>query len=907
MTAHPSRPVTTRLATATAWSGTLAFWTRGLVRRRTGRLLATVAGIALAVSLVAALGSFLTASKSTMTQRAVRSVAVDWQVEVQPGADAQSVLHTARTTPGVRAAVPVGFARSNGFKASSGGSTQTTGPGVVLGLPTGYQELFPHTIRHLTGDSLGVLLAQQTAANLHVAPGDTVTIALPGAPAGRVRVAGVIDLPQADSLFQKVGAPPQSQPTAPPDNVILLPAGLFTTLTAPVAAADPAAVTTQIHVARDARLPADPAAAFTAVTGAAHHLEAATSGGALVGDNLGASLDAARQDALYAQILFLFLGVPGAVLAAALTAAVAGAGAERRRREQAVLRTRGLRGRQITALAAVEAGLTGLTGGLLGIGIAALVGKLAFGTASFGASGTSATVWSAAALALGLTVAALAVLAPALRDLRALTVARARQHVGRRTRSPWWMRCGLDFLLLAASLLVFRASSGNQYALVLAPEGVPSISVSYWAFLGPGLLWAGSALLLWRLATLALAHGRSGLARLSRPLTGPLSGMTAATMTRRRRPLARSVVLLALALSFALSTATFNATYKQQAEVDARLTNGADVTVTEPPGTRNGPHAANSLAVTGVRHVEPLQHRFAYVGSDLQDLYGVRPETIASATSLQDAYFAGGTAKQLMATLAHRPDALLVSAETVNDFQLSPGDTVRLRVQDSRTKALRTVPFHYAGIVKEFPTAPKDSFFVANASYLAQTTGSDAVGAFLVDTGGTHQKDVAARLRHRLGTAATVTDLTQARSTVGSSLTSVDLSGLTRIELAYAIVLAAGAGGIVLALGLAERRRTFAIAAVLGATRRQLRGLVFSEAAVLTAAGLAGGALSGWALSEMLVKVLTGVFDPPPATIAVPWAYVTATVLVALAAVAAAALNGVRRSHRPAVEELREL
>ncbi|MFI1294198.1 FtsX-like permease family protein [Streptomyces sp. NPDC020792] len=907
MNANPSRSVTAHLATATAWSGTLAFWTGGLVRRRAGRLLATVAGIALAVSLVAALGSFLTASKSTMTKRAVRSVAVDWQVEVQPGADAASVLHTVQSMPGVRAAIPVGFARSNGFKAISGGSTQTTGPGVVLGLPNGYQELFPQTIRHLTGASSGVLLAQQTASNLHVAPGDAVSIALPGAPRAQVRVAGVIDLPQADSLFQKVGAPPQSQPAAPPDNVILLPAGLFRTLTAPVAAADPAALTTQIHVARDARLPADPAAAFTAVTGAAHHLEAAGSGGALVGDNLGAALDAARQDALYAQILFLFLGVPGAMLAAVLTAAVAGAGAERRRREQAVLRVRGLRSRQIAALAGIEVALTGLAGGLLGIGVAVLVGQLAFGTASFGADVGSAAVWFAAALALGVIVAAIAILAPALRDLRAVTVARARRQVGRRTRSPWWMRCGLDFLLLAASLLVFRASSGNQYALVLAPEGVASISVSYWAFLGPGLLWAGSALLLWRLATLALARPRRGLVRLSRPLTGPLAGMTAATMARRRRTLARSVVLLALALSFAMSTATFNATYKQQAEVDARLTNGADVTITEPPGARTGPSAASSLAVPGVRHVEPLQHRFAYVGSDLQDLYGVRPTTITTATSLQDAYFSGGTARQLMATLAHRPDALLVSAETVKDFQLSPGDTVRLRIQDARTKALRTVPFHYAGIVKEFPTAPKDSFFVANASYIAKATGSDAVGAFLVDTGGTHQKQVATALRRRLGTTATVTDLTQTRSTVGSSLTSVDLSGLTRIELAYAIVLAAGAGGIVLALGLAERRRTFAIATVLGATRRQLRGLVLSEAVVLTAGGLAGGALSGWVLSQMLVKVLTGVFDPPPETIAVPWAYVTATVLVALAAVAAAALNGVRRSHRPAVEELREL
>jgi putative ABC transport system permease protein len=367
------------------------------------------------------------------------------------------------------------------------------------------------------------------------------------------------------------------------------------------------------------------------------------------------------------------------------------------------------------------------------------------------------------------------------------------------------------------------------------------------------------------------------------------------------------VVLLALAVSFAISTAVFNSTYHQQAEADARLTNGADVTVTEPPGARVPPGAASTLKVSGVRNVEPVQHRFAYVGSDLQDLYGVRPDTIAHATSLQDAYFAGGTAHQLMRRLAQRPDNLLVSVETVHDFQLSPGDTVNLRIQDARTKALRTVPFHYAGIVKEFPTAPKDSFFVANAAYVAGATGSDAVGAFLLDTGGAHQQGIAAHLRKQLGTGATVTDLTQTRGAVGTSLTSVDLAGLTRIELAFAVLLSAGAGGLVLALGLAERRRTFAIATVLGAKPAQLRGMVLTEALLLTTGGLAGGALIGWALSEMLVKVLTGVFDPPPASLSVPSGYLLLTAGAAVAAVLAAALNGIRSAGRPAVEELRDL
>ncbi|WP_427925039.1 ABC transporter permease [Streptomyces sp. cg40] len=872
-------------------------WARGLARHRAGRLLAAMTGIALAVALVAALGSFLTASKATMTQRAVRSVAVDWQVEVQPGADANSVLRQVRTDPGTRVALPVGYARTTGFTARVQGSTQTTGPGMALGLPPGYRHLFPEAMRTLTGSPDGVLLAQQTASNLHAAPGDTVTVQLPGAGPRQVRVDGVVDLPQADSLFQKVGAPAQSQPAAPPDNVVLLPADEFASLTH--------GATTQIHVARDAGLPADPAAAFSAVTGAAHHLEARTAGGALVGDNLGAALDSARQDALYAQILFLFLGVPGAVLAAALTAAVASAGGQRRRQEQGLLRLRGLRPRQITALASLEAALVGGAGGLAGLGIAALTGRLAFGAASFGASAGTWAIWYGIAFVLGAAVAACAVLVPALRDLRSVTVADTRRESA--TRSPRWMRYGLDLALLIGSWLVFRASSGNQYALVLAPEGVPTLSVSYWAFLGPALLWIGAALLLWRLVLLALTHGRPALARLARPLTATLAGTTAAVMSRRRRPLARSVVLLALAVSFAISTAVFNSTYRQQAEADARLTNGADVTVTEPPGARVPPGAASTLKIPGVRHVEPVQHRFAYVGSDLQDLYGVRPDTVARATSLQDAYFAGGTAHQLMRRLAQRPDNLLVSAETVHDFQLSPGDTLNLRVQDARTKTLRTVPFHYAGIVKEFPTAPKDSFFVANAAYVAKATGSDAVGAFLLDTGSSHQQQVADHLRKRLGTGATVTDLTQTRGTVGTSLTSVDLAGLTRIELAFAVLLSAGAGGLVLALGLAERRRTFAIATVLGAKPSQLRGMVLTEALLLTAGGLAGGAVIGWALSEMLVKVLTGVFDPPPASLSVPSGYLVLTAGAAMAAVLAAALNGIRSAGRPAVEELRDL
>src|SRR6202022_3303017 len=120
-----------------------------------------------------------------------------------------------------------------------------------------------------------------------------------------------------------------------------------------------------------------------------------------------------------------------------------------------------------------------------------------------------------------------------------------------------------------------------------------------------------------------------------RPLAGELAPTVSATMTRQRRLLSRAVALVALTAAFAGSTSVFNATYQAQAEVDARLTNGADVTVTEPPASTIGPRGAVPLAaIPGARAVEPLQHRFAYIGADLQDLYGVQPGTITNVTGL---------------------------------------------------------------------------------------------------------------------------------------------------------------------------------------------------------------------------------------------------------------------------------
>jgi putative ABC transport system permease protein len=135
----------------------------------------------------------------------------------------------------------------------------------------------------------------------------------------------------------------------------------------------------------------------------------------------------------------------------------------------------------------------------------------------------------------------------------------------------------------------------------------------------------------------------------------------------------------------------------------------------------------------------------------------------------------------------------------------------------------------------------------------------------------------------------------------------VDLSGLTKVELSFALALAVSATALLLTLGFVERRRTFALARVLGAQPRQLGGFVWFEVLVTGVTGAILGAIAGWLLSQMLVKVLTGVFDPPPAHLSVPWAYLGVVAALAAAGLVIAALATIRAARRPPLTVLRDL
>jgi putative ABC transport system permease protein len=720
-----------------------------------------------------------------------------------------------------------------------------------------------------------------------------------------IQVAGVVDLPQADSLFQAIGVPAGAAPQAPPDNVLLLPIDQWHAFFDSQAVAHPESVRTQLHVRVAHDLPGDPEAAYTAVQQRAHNLEARIAGSGLVGDNLGARLLGVRADALYARVLFLFLGLPGILLAGLLTVAVAASGTDRRRREQSLLRVRGASTAQILGLESLEALVVGIGGVVAGV-LLALVANAAIGLAMAPLDSVT-LVWVLFAALAGLTLASGAVLVPAWQQARRPAWTGVRVSVGQ-DRPPLWQRVYLDLFFLGASAVAFWQLASTGYQVVLAPEGVAQSSVAYQAFIAPVCLWLGVGLLTLRLWSRGLAHGRGVLTWLARPLAGRLAGVVSASLRRQRGLVTRGVVLIALAVSYATSTAVFNTTYNAQARADAELTNGADITLTGSTASNPGDLVPQLAALPGVIAAQPMQHRVAYVGTDLQDLFGIDPAHIGEATSLSNAYFANGDARATLAALTAQEDGVLVAAETANDYQLNPGDRINLRLQSAQDHQYHVVPFHFIGIVREFPTAPKDSFLVANAHYVAQQTASSAAEIVLVRTSG-QSANVALAARQVASSlpSVRVTDLGTTQRTISSSLTAIDLRGLTQLELAFAVLLIGAAAGLILRLGLAERQRTFAILAALGAHTRQLGAFMWSESLIVLVGGSVVGLGLGFGVAQMLVVLLTGVFDPPPQSLAVPLGYLVLLLFTGAVTTVLAVLLALAAARRPLVDALRDI
>jgi putative ABC transport system permease protein len=873
-----------------------------------GRTLVRLLSLAAAVGLLAAMLLFIGHSLGTMTGSAVRSVPLDWQGPAATYAAAARVAGAVARQPGIAEAVPAATAPFAGaVHVSPSVGTIRSGAGSILAVPPSYLSHI-HTFRFLRGSFRPgeIVFDQQLAATLQVQPGDRVTLTpRPGARPVTLRVSGVALVTAPDQVFQPLNPLLGPAPAQPPADIAILPLATFAKLVAPaLPTIDSASGTSAVPGAQrgtqwqvQAQLDptattGSPAHALRQATQAKNRVERSLPGQVVFVDNLGDSLDSAAGDALYAETLFIMLAVPGALVALGL-AYLAGLGtADRDRRKLALLRARGARRRDLVWLAMLESLALGLAAGALATAVA--FGALHLAGTAGGVGAVRALVTFALCVVLATAGAAVARIGTSLDVFRG-SVTEARRSV-RRTGKPLWQRLYLDVLALAVAGLVYWLTARTGFAAVVSPDSNPTLSLSVYMFLAPALLWIGAALLFLRL------RGRV-VTVLARRLAGrraaTTSGFLLASASRRGPQINRGLLLLGLLLAFAVNLSVFTATYDQQARVDAQLTLGADVVVTAPGAVVQRTGLERQIAgLPGVAGVAAVDHTYAYVGPDLQDTFGIDPRTLTRGTSLRDSYFLGATAGRILAALRSRPDGVLVSKETISDYSLRPGDLLRLRVLDHSSGRFRVVPFHVVGVVQEFPAAPRDSFMVANLSYIRHVTHDPGPNVVFIRATGDPSAlagRVAAATR-RYGTH--VENINQQTAQTVSSITTVNLRGLSKIEEAFVLVLAAATTALFVTVTLAERRSEFATMAALGAPLRRIAGFLWSEAALVLAGALFLAALLGWLLAEMLVAMLQHVFDPPPNHLAVPWVFLAelgAAAALGCLATAALATTRIRR------------
>ena len=843
-------------------------WIKEILRHENKQLLGVILGISLTIAILSSMIIFLYSASSDMTKHAVLSVPVDWQVLLTSNAKAKNVKKIIEKKIKTSNCSDVFYTNVDGFIAQNKNILHVTGRGKVLGINRSFIDKFPKEIRFLVGSKSGVLIAQQTAANLHVQPGDIISIKRINLPPISLKISGIVDLPYADSMFQDIGVKKSLQAQAPPDNVLILPINLWHQMFDKQFELRPDTVKRELYIdIHHSILPDSPKDAYIYISHLANNIESNLAGRAVVGNNIAKSLVAAKGDASYARVIFLFLGFPALLLSIFLTVSVMSSSKRRRMKQWFILKFRGYSSFDILKIELYEMLIIGFGSLIFGVILSLIFGSL-FRQLNY--KSLSFIVYSSIIVLLFMITFMFYTYRQKINNISTMSLTQTVSNLN----IPLWRKIYLDFIFLAISFLIYFYMSENGYQIILSPEGSPQVSVHYETFLSPLFLWLGGILFFARMLDYIFVHFRDFLSKIFEPIIGNLSKIISSYISKERRSVIFSSAMIALALSFSISTAIFNSTYNAQSKVDAELTNGADVTISSL-----SLHPLDNKLLERVKKIksvidaQPMIHRFAYIGNELQDIYGINPSKIGKATNMSDAYFANNNAEKTLKRLQKTFNGILVSQETKRDYQLNVGDTLNLRLKSAIDHKYHIIPFRFIGIVREFPTAPKDSFLVANYKYIVSKTGNRGYETLLIKA--KSPKNVTNKIKRIIINypGARVSDINSVQKNVSSNLTAVNLHNLTKLELFFGLLFTVSFIILMFALDLKDRKRNFAILDVIGAKYKQFNVFIWSEGLIVFFSGIAAGSALGFSEAYMLVKLLKGAFDPPPPHLFVPWYY----------------------------------
>ena len=746
-----------------------------------------------------------------------------------------------------------------------------------------YAEHYP-SIRVTAGSFApdAVLLSAEASRTLAAAPGATIELQLPGGGAAlSLPVSGVTDLSRAKPLFSSRKSKSFEDFLYVPNAVIVTPTIFEDVIIAAFQAANAVRGSVvrsepvrEVDVLIDrSALPTDPAGALNLTKSIAASIEAVAPGQDHLIDNISNTLAVARDDAAVGKRMFVFLGLPAALLGAVLAAYAASIHADTQRREQATLRVHGADGRLLLRVLVVKSVVLATAGALLGTGFGYLSMLVILGRDTLVAAAFSHLAGSAlVAVAVGVLTTGLALYLPG-RHALAREVMSERREIAVQ-RDPAWRRLRVDIVLLvmAVTAQIVAVRVGAFDAPVTSVTTGERVSFPSAQLFAPMIAWFAGVVLAGR-------GVEAIVSRLPIPARGfgtVVRGTLLRSLRRRPRELVNGVVGVGLVIAFGTSLALFAATYDTAKADDARFTVGSDLRITPSPVSPD-PHPsefAANLQVAGVSGVTPVVFELdnsVLIGpydQDRRDLAAIDAEGFAHVATMSDSFFGGQSASDALAALAFEPKGLLIDSRTADQLSVESGTVVQVLLARGTDNQV-TETMHVLGVFDRFPGFPQGVHLVMNLAHYQEATGLTDVDFFLArttDRGHNGLSRAVDALRSGPGTHEPLsidsTETTNDRDQ--SSLTALNVDGLVRLDSLFTLLMAAAAvASFVFGLTL-QRRREYVILRAQGARKRELRLLILAEGALAAIGGLAAGVVVGTGMAYMFVQILRPLFVLDP-------------------------------------------
>jgi len=817
--------------------------------------------------------------------------------------------------PGVARAEPLSFVDLDPGSLSAGAKRLPEATR-VFGLDNRYLEQDP-SIRIVEGsyEPGSGLLSAEAARALSIGPGGVVQIRVPGMSQPlSLRISGITDVSRAKSLFYSREGKQLEQFVYVRNSVIVAPEVFPKTIipafqnvaTAPgtVLRSQPI-LEVDVFMEREP-LDADPGTALAQTKAVADGVNAVALGQDVLIDNISNALQVARDDARTAKRMFVFLGLPGALLAAILTAYAGGVLASALRREQAILRIRGANRRHLLRMHALRTLALAAVGSVLGVALG-LVSSAAVLSADALASASPVSLLASALLGAGAGFLATGVALYAA-GRRGITRQISDERAQLASRAPLWRLLGIDFLILAAAIGVewYQRRHGGFEGVQGSVYFGRAVSLQLHLVIVPIGIWLGGVLVLGRIV-------ERGFAFLPLPLRHrfgrPLRGLLTRSIRRRSWAAATAVIMVGLIVALGTSVASFSASYNQAKARDARFVVGSDVRVTPSPisALDHPPQYADQLKVPGIQTATPVVYGLNNAllesenNEDAGNMAAIDPAAFGQVAPLIDTDFLGTTAANAMDALQRQPGGVLLTEDLADTLDVDVGDSVQVLfargTQDQKLSELTVI-----GLFQRLPGFPEGVDVLVNIQRQMQLIPSTNTTFFLAQT--TDPSDatldrVVAGLQEGPGSAdalqidtrATALDKDQ------SSLAALNIRGLLTLDSAYALAMAATAITIFVFGLLLQRRREYVTLRAQGMRIGKIRSLLVTESSGVVVIGAAVGVLVGAVMAYFLVTVLRPLFVLRPEVVLprVDIAVLAALVLAVSVVASLAATTLIRR------------